>query len=121
MTSQHVEIPSAQRPGPTPLEKQLDGIGWGLLLVITGAVWLAPDWQTGESAWLIATGVLLLALNAVRRRMHVAVSGLTTFLGALALVAGLGDVLGIELPLLAIGFIVIGGSIALKAFIARST
>jgi hypothetical protein len=101
--------------------QRLDGIGWGLLLVMTGALWLMPDQQVPQGSWLVGTGLLLLVLNGIRYLKGIRVSGLTTFLGALALAAGLSDALGVRLPLLAICFIVIGGAIILRLFTVRAT
>jgi hypothetical protein len=103
------------------LSKRIDAIGWGALLMLTGVIWLLPDQQVVQGTWLLATGVLLLALNAVRSRLGVGVSGLTTFLGAVALAAGLGEFFSIGLPLLAVVFIVVGATIILKPVGARKT
>ena len=103
------------------LSKRLDAIGWGLLFILTGALWLVPDQQAIPGVWLIGTGVLLLALNGIRYALGIGASAMTTLLGGVALAAGLGEYFGVRLPLLAILFIVVGGIIILKPLVERKT
>ena len=115
MTSPSIDA-SVASPQSALFEKRLDAIGWGLFLVLTGSFWLAPDRPWALAAWLMLTGVLLVGLNVVRRQSGLRVSGLITFIGVLALAAGLSDAFGIDLPIVALSLIVVGGSIILKAF-----
>lgn len=100
-------------------DRRLHDIGWGLLLVLTGAVFLVPATRVPEGAWLLGVAAILLGLNAVRFARHIAVSGLSTTLGLLALAAGAGRVAGVELPLLAICLVVIGLTLVFKPLVAR--
>jgi hypothetical protein len=118
-TTFDTDMATAPDPPKLMLSKRLDAIGWGLLLILTGALWLVPDQPAIPGVWLLGTGVLLLVLNGVRYRMGISVSGLTTLLGTVALVAGLGEYFSVRLPLLAIFLIVVGGSIVLKPLVAR--
>ena len=120
-TAQNFDAPPGPEPQKLALSKRLDGIAWGLLFLMTGALWLVPDQQAIQGVWLIGTGVLLLGLNGIRYRMGIEVSGLTTLLGTVALAAGLGDYFRVQLPLLAILFIVVGGIIILKPLVARKS
>jgi hypothetical protein len=122
MTTMHdVGVPAGRdTPSKMLLNKRLDGIGWGLFLIMIGVMWLAPE-RVAQGAWLIGTGALLLALNGIRYLKGIGVSGLTTLLGVVALAAGLAEYFGMRVPLLAICLIVIGGSILLKPFVARTT
>jgi hypothetical protein len=122
MTTMHDVGGPAGRDTPSKmlLNKRLDGIGWGLFLIMIGVMWLAPE-RVAQGAWLIGTGALLLALNGIRYLKGIGVSGLTTLLGVVALAAGLAEYFGMRVPLLAICLIVIGGSILLKPFVARTT
>ncbi len=121
MTITHdVEAPSNQDRQRTGLDKRLETIGWGLFLIMTGAIWLVPEQQVPQGTWLIGTGVLLLTLNGIRSLKGIGVNGFTTFLGAVALAAGLSGYFGVRLPLLAICFIVIGASIILKPLVTRA-
>jgi hypothetical protein len=88
--------------------KRLDDIGWALFLIVTGVVWLFPATQIPPGTWLIATGLLVLGLNAIRAIAKVPRSGFMTLLGALALVAGLSALWGVNVPVAAICLIVLG-------------
>jgi hypothetical protein len=92
----------------TALNKQLEDIGWGLLLIVIGCLLLVPGEQIPQGAWLILAGVSMIALNGVRYLNGIESSVFTTALGALALVAGLGSLFGVGLPLFAIFLLLVG-------------
>ncbi len=96
------------------LNKRIEDIGWGLLLIMTGAIWLVPEDQVPRGSWLIGTGILLLALNVVRYFKGAGVPVFTTVLGILLLGAGLAAYLGTALPVLAICLIVLGAGAILR-------
>ena len=98
----------------TALDRRLDEIGWGLLFILTGGLWLLPEEQVPHGTWLVGIGVVLLALNVVRYLNGIRVRLVTSVLGALALAAGLADFVGVELPLFAIMLLLIGGTIVLE-------
>lgn len=98
---------------------RLDEIGWGLFLIMIGTIWLVPAVPPGT--WLVATGALLLTLNAVRLRTEGKWSGFSTTLGVIALIAGLSDLFGVKLPLFAICLVVFGAGLLLKPLIAQRT
>ena len=97
--------------------KWLDQIGWGIFLVMIGVIWLVPGVPQGT--WLIGTGVLLLALNAIRSRLGIQWSGVSVALGVLALVAGVGDFTGINLPLFPICLVILGATLILKPLVSQ--
>ena len=101
------------------LNKQLDDIGWGLLLIVIGGLLLVPVEQVPQGTWLILAGVIMLALNGVRYLNGIRASVFTTALGALALIAGVGSLLGVELPLFALFLLLIGVSLVLKPLFAK--
>lgn len=112
--------PNPARAGPdawqtTTFARRLDGVGWGLFLLMTGILWLLPDDRVPPGAWLIGTGTLLLGLNAVRYLKGVAISVLTVALGVLALAGGLADLGGVRLPLLAISLVAVGAVVLFRA------
>jgi hypothetical protein len=106
MTQVHAQIPAADA-GPA-FAKRLDEIGWAVLLIVTGVIWLFPESQIPPGTWFIAVGILLLGLNAIRAMARVPVSGFTTLFGALALAGGLATLWGVELPIVALGLILFG-------------
>ena len=75
------------------LEK-LEKIGWGLFLVMLGAIWLFPDSIVPEGTFMFGVGVILLGLNFVKYSKGYRVNGFTVFLGIVALIAGLSSLLG---------------------------
>ncbi len=90
------------------LEERLHDFGWGLLLVVIGAILLLPSERVPHGSWLIAAGVILLGLNAARAFHGFRTSGFSLVVGTLALIAGLGEFFEIHVPLFAVGLIVIG-------------
>jgi hypothetical protein len=116
----HAHAPTASTEPALALGKRLDEIGWALFLILTGVVWLFPETRVPPGTWLIATGVLLLGLNAIRAISRVTVSGFTTILGALALAAGLTALWGVHLPLVAICLILLGSGLLARQLVGRA-
>jgi hypothetical protein len=113
------QILSHQDPQKRALNKRLEEIGWGLFLIIIGGIWLLPDEQVPPGVWLIGAGLIMLGINGARYLNGIKMSGFTIILGALALIAGLGGLVGVKLPFFAILFILIGASIILKPLIEK--
>jgi hypothetical protein len=90
------------------LERRFEDIGWGVLLVAIGTIWLVPEKHIPHGSWLIAAGLILLGLNAVRFFRGIRMSGFSLVVGILALTAGLGEFFGVGVPLFPIALIVIG-------------
>lgn len=119
MTMSHHAGPLPAHEPRENLSRRIDGAGWGLLLVLTGALWLVPEEELPRGAWLMGSGVLLLVLNAIRSAYAVGARPLTVFLGAVLLAAGLSDYLSMSLPIVALGLIVIGLSILARHLVSR--
>ena len=103
-----------ERATRTELDKRVDILGWGVLFVVLGVVGLTPDLP--EGSWLIAAGVVFLGVSVVRAILRLPVSGFTTVVGVIALVAGVGSVAGLEaavwpLVLIVLGLSLIGGAV----------
>lgn len=103
------------------LDRRLHDVGWGLLLMLTGLLWLLPAGRVPEGAWLLGVAGILLGMNVVRYLRHVAISGFSMVLGFAALAAALTRAWRTDLPLLAICLLVIGASLVAKPFFARTT
>lgn len=73
------------------LNKRLEGIGWGLFLVMLGGFILVPHDVISEGLWSIGVGLIMLGLNAARYYYGIKMSGFTTFLGILALLGGIAQ------------------------------
>jgi hypothetical protein len=111
-------VPTAVHGEPKEaLNKRLESIGWGLFLVIIGALWLFPEGIVPAGAWLIAAGVIMLGVNAVRYLNDIKMSRASMLLGLLALLFGVGEFVGLDLPFVAILLIVFGASIILRPWL----
>lgn len=103
------------------LDRRLNDVAWGLLLLITGAIWLLPRDQVPEGAWLFGVAAVLLGVNVLRALERIRVNGFSLVLGIAALAAALTRLWRTDLPLLGICLLVIGASLVLRPFFARST
>jgi len=95
--------------------KRLDEIAWALVLIMTGGLWLAPKAMFPEGTWLVGVGLIILGLNAVRRISGLKVSGFGLIVGLTAVAAGIGRIIGQELPLIPILLIVLGVGLVIGA------
>ena len=99
------------------LNTRLEAIGWGLFLIMTGAVWFIPGWHIPVSLWLIATGLILLGVNLVRYLNDIKMCWTSVLLGLLAVLFGVGEFMGLDLPFVAILLIVFGAGIILRPWL----
>jgi hypothetical protein len=104
-----------------PLDRRLHDIGWGLLLMLTGMIWLVPAERVPEGAWLVGVAAILLGLNAVRYVKHISVSGFSLVLGLAALLAAFSRIWRTDLPVLAICLLIIGASLVAKPLLTKTT
>ena len=101
-------------------DRRLHDIGWGLLLMLTGGVWLLPRESVPPGTWLFGVAVILFSLNAVRYIKHIPISTFSLVLGAAALVAAVSQTWRSDPPLIAISLIVIGASLAVRPLLSRT-
>ena len=94
--------------------KRLDEIAWALVLIMTGGLWLAPKGMFPEGAWLVGVGLIILGLNAARAISGLKMSGFGVVVGLVALAAGIGRILGQELPIIPILLIVFGVGLVIR-------
>jgi hypothetical protein len=99
------------------LNRRLETVGWGLFLIIIGALWLIPDQVVPEGTWLIAAGFIMLGMNVVRYRNDITMSKSTLVLGILAVVFGISDFVGVALPFFPILVILFGAAIILRPWL----
>lgn len=114
MTVQSVQPEKAQEGDKTALNKRLEGIGWGLFLIMLGGFALVPYEVVPKGLWSIGVGLIMLGLNAARYANHIKMSGFTTFLGILALIGGVLELLGINRIQGAILLIIFGAYLLVK-------
>jgi hypothetical protein len=94
MTIQDSKQVMVQDPEKAALNKRLETMFWGLFLIMLGGWALIPEETIPKGAWSIGVGLLMLGLNATRYFSGIRMSGFTTVLGILALLGGIGDMLG---------------------------
>lgn len=97
--------------------KRLETICWGIFLVMAGILAIGPQTMAKESIGSIGVGLILLGLNAARSYFKIKTSTGTIILGLIALASGVGDLLGVELPVLEILLIAIGIHMIYKVFV----
>src|SRR5512138_1681418 len=95
--------------------KRLDEIAWALVLVMTGGLWLAPKTMFPEGTWLAGVGLIILGLNAARRLRGLSMSGFGLIVGLVALGAGIGRIVGQDLPVIPILLVVLGVGLVVRA------
>ncbi len=95
------------------LDRRLEGFGWAALLITLGILWLMPENQVPRGSWLIAAGIIMLGLNAIRYINGIRMSVFSLVVGSIAIVLGLSGFFGVNLPLFPIVLIVIGIGILL--------
>ena len=95
--------------------QRLDEIAMALVMIMTGGLWLAPKAMFPEGTWLAGLGLILLGLNATRRIRGLKTSGFGIIVGLIAFAAGIGRIIGQELPLIPILLIILGAGLILRA------
>lgn len=105
----------ADRSGDLRQGKRLEEIALALVLIMTGGLWLSPSAMFPEGTWLVGSGLIVLGLNAARRIRGVKTSGFGIIVGLVALAAGIGRIVGRELPLVPVLLIVLGAGLVVRA------
>lgn len=103
------------------LDHRLHDVGWGLLLMLTGLIWLVPGDRVPEGAWLLGVAAILLGVNVVRYLRHISISTFSVILGVAALVAAFSRIWRTDLPVLAICLLLIGASLVARPLFAKTT
>jgi hypothetical protein len=96
------------------LNKRLETAAWGLFLIMLGGFMFVPETALKKGVWSLGVGLIMLGLNAVRYHYKIRMSGFTTLLGILSLVAGVLQVLGIVAYEGAFLLIILGAYLILK-------
>jgi hypothetical protein len=117
--SAQIELTNVQATGEQSLDRRLEAIGWALLLMFTGGIWLAPDGLVPSGSWLVGVGLILLGLDLVRYMNGLRTKGFGGMLGILALLSGLGMIFGLHVPFWPILLILVGAFIIVQSLLAR--
>lgn len=99
------------------LGKRLEELAFALLLVMTGALWLAPNGRVPEGTWLAGAGIILLGLNAARHFYRLGIQGFGIVAGIAALVGGCGRILGHKFLFIPILLIAWGAAMIVKSIV----
>jgi hypothetical protein len=94
MSNRETQPENVQANEKAVLNKRLEGVGWGLFLIMLGGFGLVPSAVVPKGLWSISVGVIMLGLNAARYLLHIKMSGFTTVLGIIALISGVLELLG---------------------------
>ncbi len=119
MSTPQSQFMNIQATGKQELDRRLEAIGWGTLLILIGAAEIVPEAQIPAGTWAIALGLILLALNITRFLSGIETRWFTTVLGISFLLAGLGKFSGLPLPFWPILIILIGAYILLKPWLEK--
>jgi hypothetical protein len=111
---------AAQPVRDLQLDRRLNDVGWGLLLMLTGAIWLVPSAIVPPGTWLFGVAIILLGVNVARYVKHIAVSRFSVALGIAAFLAAVSQMWRTDPPLVAIFLLVIGASLVAKPLFTRT-
>lgn len=114
MSTSMITPSTTQENAKVSLNKRLESIAWGLFLIMLGCQAFVPAERVNEGYWSIGVGIILLGLNVARYRYQIRMSGFTMALGIIALITGVGELAGTDLPGLAILLILLGANLVLK-------
>jgi len=108
-----------QDPEKAALNKRLETVAWGLFLIMLGGFALVPDETIPKGVWSIGVGAIMLGLNAARHFNKIRMSGFTTLLGILALLGGIGELLGLTDLDAALLLLILGAYLILKPWFEK--
>lgn len=114
MDRQSQSTPPEHSENKPSWDERLEDLAWAALLIATGVILLLPSQRVPQGIWLVAAGTILLSLNGARYLRGRPISVFTSVLGVIALTGGIGDLAGIDLPLLALSLIAVGAVVVLK-------
>jgi VIT1/CCC1 family predicted Fe2+/Mn2+ transporter len=120
MMTQNLPTSTGEGSEKQALNQRLEAISWALFLIMLGGIGLIPDALVPEGTWLVGVGLIMLGLNLARSLTNIPMSSGTLFLGALALIAGLASIFGVNLPIFPIALILLGLNALGKAFFTGS-
>jgi len=97
--------------------KRITTIGWGLFFIWLGFVLML---KAGSGLILLGVGLISLGMQVARKYSGLDSDGFWIVVGALFVVVGVWEMFDIQLPLMSVFLIVIGGAFLVSAFKGRS-
>ncbi len=95
-------------------DRLLDNIAWGLLFLMSGVILLVPGIPNPWGVWLAGAGIILLGLNVARYALGMRPKIFWVGVGVIGLVAGVGQFLNLDVPILALGLLLCGVLVLVK-------
>ena len=96
------------------LARRLDEIAWSCILILTGAVWLAPAGWAPEGTWLAGFGLIALGHEGLRLLLRLGARGFGLVVGTIASIAGIGRLLGYEPGFVPVLLVALGAAMILR-------
>lgn len=96
------------------MNKRMETIAWGFFLIMLGGFMYIPDTTLSKGFWSIGVGLIMLGLNLMRYVYKIRMSGFTTVLGIISLVAGTLQLMGFMALEGAVLLIILGAYLVLK-------
>lgn len=121
MNTQENQISTSEEAKKASLGGRLENFGWGVLLIAIGTIWLVPERLVPQGTLLIAIGIIMLGLNAVRYFSGITMKSFSLVVGIFALAAGVGEFLGLKISLFAIALIVLGVVLLLRPLVEKDS
>jgi hypothetical protein len=109
---------SINYPTRQEFESRVDGAGWGLFFVMSGAMLLVPGLPNGS--WLAGVGVLLVGLSVARALLGLPVSTFGAILAGVLVATGLGAIVGIAVPWFSILLVACGVALVIGEAVRRN-
>lgn len=119
--TQDREVSADEHSQKAEMDELLEGLGWGVLLVVIGTIWLMPARIVPPGTWPIAAGLIILGLNAVRYLKGIRMRGFSVAVGMVALFAGVQSLFDLDLPLFPVALIVTGVWMLVKRLVANGS
>jgi hypothetical protein len=108
MTEQGDSPTNGQDSRASVLGKRIDAVGWGLFLIMVGAILMVPREELPKGIWIAGVGLILLGTNGARLLLGIRVNRFFLILGVVALAAGAGRYFGVRFPIIPILLVLLG-------------
>ncbi len=82
-------------PHKAAMNKRMETVAWGFFLIMLGGFMFVPKETIPGGLWSIGVGLIMLGLNLARYLNQIRMSGFTTFIGILAVVGGIAELIGL--------------------------
>jgi len=97
--------------------KVLDAIAWGVFIVLLGVGWIASAYYKVDTGIYLAlgAGLILIALNLIRKVTGISISKFSLFIGLLAIALSVSGIAGFAMPFIPTIIVLVGLFIVAEA------